>query len=86
MSFIGKPVYKIWAVDALRFGNVTAEKQREGWTYVKIKWKDDEAHEMDVRRVLQYRNIDRDPEKDWHRVRHHPARRIVLHRKYETTN
>ena len=68
MSFIGKPVYKIWATNALRFGNIMAEKQKDGWTYVKVKWKDDEAYEMDVKRVIQYRNIKHDPEREWHRV------------------
>ena len=70
MSFIGKPVYKVWATNALRFGNVTAEKTKDGWKYVRDDWKDDEAHEMDIKRVVKLRNIEYDKEHEWHRIDH----------------
>jgi hypothetical protein len=68
MSFIGKPVYKVWATNALRFGNVTAEKTKDGWKYVRVDWKDDGAYEMDTKRVVELRNIEYDKEFEWHRV------------------
>ena len=68
MSSIGKPVYKIWATNALRFGNVTAEKTKDGWKYVRVDWKDDEAYEMDIERVVELRNVKYDKEHEWHRI------------------
>ena len=68
MSFIGKPVYKIWATNALRFGKVAEEKTKDNWKYVKVDWKDDEAYKMDVARVIEYRNIEYDEEHEWHRI------------------
>ena len=65
MSFIGKPVYKIWATNALRFGNVTAEKTKDGWKYIRVNWKDDEAYEMDIKRVVKLRNIEYDEVLSW---------------------
>ena len=41
MSFIGKPVYKVWATNDLRFGNVTEEKTENGRKFVRVDWKDD---------------------------------------------
>jgi hypothetical protein len=68
MSFIGKAVYAVWATNALRFGNVTAEKTKDGWKYVRVDWKDDDAHQMDVARVIKLRNTKYDDEHDWHRI------------------
>ena len=68
MSFIGKPVYKIWATNALRFGNVTAEKTKDNWKYVRVDWKNDEAYKMDIERVVKLRNIEYDEEHEWHRI------------------
>jgi len=65
MSFIGKPVYKVWAVNALRFGNVTEEKVESGRKYVRVDWKDDSTHQMDIRRVTELRNVDYDPDHEW---------------------
>ena len=70
MSFIGKPVYKIWATNALRFGNVIAEKTKDGWKYVRVDWKDDEAYEMDIKRVVELRNIKYEKEHEWYRIDH----------------
>ena len=70
MSFIGKPVYKIWATNALLFGNVTAEKTKDGWKYVRVDWKNDEAYEIDIERVIKLRNIEYDEERAWHRIDH----------------
>ena len=36
MSFIGKPVYKVWATNSLRFGKVVEEKTKDNWKYVKF--------------------------------------------------
>ena len=68
MSFIGKAVYKIWATNALLFGNVTAEKTKDGWKYVRVDWKDDEAYKMDVARVIKLRNVEYDEQYEWHRI------------------
>jgi len=68
MSFIGKAVYTVWATNALRFGNVTAEKTKDGWKYVKVDWKDDEAYKMDVERVIKLRNTTYDEGHEWHRI------------------
>ena len=70
MSFIGKAVYKIWATNALLFGNVTAEKTKDGWKYVRVDWKNDEAYKMDVTRVVKLRNVEYDKEHEWHRIDH----------------
>jgi len=68
MSFIGKPVYKIWATNSLRFGKIVEEKTKDNWKYVKVDWKDDEAFKMDVDRVIKYRNEKYDEENEWHRI------------------
>ncbi len=68
MSFIGKPVYKIWATNALRFGNVTADKTKDNWKYVRVDWKNDEAYKVDIERVVKLRNIEYDEEHEWHRI------------------
>ena len=50
MSFIGKPVYKVWAVNALRFGKVTEEKTENGRKYVRVELRKidyDSNHEWD---------------------------------------
>ena len=70
MSFIGKPVYKVWAVNGLRFGKVAEEKIENGRKYVRVDWKDDEAHEMDIKRVVKLRYIEYDKEHEWHRIDH----------------
>ena len=68
MGLIGKSVYKVWAFNALRFGNVVAEKMKDGWRYVKVDWKDDDAYEMDIARVVNLRNVQYDEEHEWHRA------------------
>ena len=65
MSFIGKPVYKVWATNALRFGNVAEEKTENGRKYVRVDWKDDSAYQMDVKRVTELRNINYDSNHEW---------------------
>jgi|TARA_R110000824_G_scaffold170181_2_gene347453 hypothetical protein len=68
MNIIGKPVYKVWATNALRFGNVVEEKIKDDWKYVLVDWKDDEAYEMDIQRVVELRNIKYDKEQEWYRI------------------
>ena len=68
MNIIGKPVYKVWATNALRFGNVTAEKTKDNWKYVRVDWKNDEAYKMDIERVVKLRSIEYDEEHEWHRI------------------
>ena len=68
MGLIGKSVYKVWAFNSLRFGNIVAEKKKDGWKYVKVDWKDDEAYEMDVARVVELRSVKYDENHEWHRV------------------
>jgi hypothetical protein len=65
MSFIGKPVYKVWAVNGLRFGKVAEEKIENGRKYVRVDWKDDTAYQMDVKRVVELRKIDYDSNHEW---------------------
>ena len=60
MSFIGKPVYKVWATNALRFGNVAEEKTENGRKYVRVNWKDDVDYQMDVKRVIEFRKVEYD--------------------------
>ena len=68
MSTIRKTVYKIWANSSLRFGNIIDEKMDGNWLYVNIKWQDDQAHQKDIARVLELRNIEYDTKYDWHRI------------------
>ena len=68
MDLIGKSVYKVWSFNALRFGNVVAEKMKGGWKFVKVDWKDDDAYEMDIDRVVKLRNVEYNKEHEWHRV------------------
>ena len=68
MSFIGKPVYKVWATNSLRFGKVVEEKTKDNRKYVKVDWKDDEAYERDAARVIKLRNVKHDEEYEWHRI------------------
>ena len=68
MNLIGKPVYKVWAVNALRFGNVIGEKMKDGRKYVKVDWKDDEAYEMDIARIVELRNVKYNEEYEWYRA------------------
>jgi len=68
MSFIGKSVYAIWGDRNLRFGTVIEERTENKWKFVKVNWKDDEAYEMDRKRVTELRNIEVDSKYDWHRA------------------
>ena len=65
MSFIGKPVYKVWATNALRFGNGAEEKTENGRKYVRVNWKDDVEYQMDVKRVVEFRKVEYDSSHEW---------------------
>ena len=67
MNFVGKTVYNVWRHTHLRFGIVVEEKIENKWKYVRVDWKDDEAHEMDRQRVTELRNIEVDTKYDWYR-------------------
>lgn len=68
MNFIGKPVYNIWRERHIRFGIVIEEKNEDKWKYVRVDWKDDDAFEMDRKRVTDLRNVEMDPKYEWYRI------------------
>ena len=70
MSFIGKSVYAIWGNKSLRFGTVIEERTENNWKFVKVDWKNDDAYEMDRKRVTELRNLEVDSKYDWHRADH----------------
>ena len=66
MSMLEKIVMNIWG-GVPRFGRVIEEKIENNWRYVKVNWVNDEAFEMDHRRVLKLRNMKVDEKFDWYR-------------------
>lgn len=68
MSFIGKSVYTVWGNKSLRFGTVIEERTENNWKFVKVDWKNDDAYEMDRKRVTELRNLEVDSKYDWHRA------------------
>jgi len=68
MNFVGKPVYNIWRERHIRFGIVIEEKNEDKWKYVRVDWKDDDAFEMDRKRVTDLRNVEMDPKYEWYRI------------------
>ena len=68
MNFVGKPVYNIWRERHIRFGVVIEEKNEDKWKYVRVDWKDDDAFEMDRKRVTDLRNVEMDPKYEWYRI------------------
>ena len=66
MSMLEKIVMNIWG-GVPRFGRVIEEKIENNWRYVKVNWVNDEAFEMDHRRVLKLRNIKVYEKFDWYR-------------------
>ena len=68
MSFIGKSVYTVWGNKSLRFGTVVEERTENNWKFVKVDWKNDDAYEMDRKRVTELRNLEVDSKYDWHRA------------------
>ena len=68
MSFVGKSVYTVWGNKSLRFGTVIEERTENNWKFVKVDWKNDDAYEMDRKRVTELRNLEVDSKYDWHRA------------------
>ena len=59
----------VWATfgNTLRLGTVLEEKKENGWTFVKVDWKDDENFDYDKRRLEKLRNLT-NHYSDWYRV------------------
>jgi hypothetical protein len=70
MNLVGKSVYTVWGNRSLRFGTVIEERTENKWKFVKVDWKNDEAYEMDRKRVTDLRNLEVDSKYDWHRTDH----------------
>ena len=63
---IGNNVWKKFGNHILRIGKVVEEKYCDKWKYVRIEWIDDEAFEMDRKRVIELRGYDK--YSDWYRT------------------
>ena len=72
MSFVGKSVYNVWGGSTLRFGKVVEEKMEGAGVDICnkliIKKKDDEAHEMDLNRIVNLRHLEYDEGHSWYRI------------------
>ena len=72
MSFVGKSVYNVWGGSTLRFGKVVEEKMEgagvDRWKNVRVDWEDDEAHEMDLNRIVNLRHLEYDEGHSWYRI------------------
>lgn len=63
---IGNTVWATFGDHGLRFGKVAEKKSCGAWDYVRVEWVDDEAFEMDRRRVEELRGYDK--YSDWLRI------------------
>jgi len=62
---IGNTVWKKFGNSNLRIGKVIEEDKCGNWTYVRVDWIDDDAFEMDRKRVIELRGYDK--YSDWYR-------------------
>ncbi len=65
-TMIGKTVWTTFGNNVIRFGTVIEQDVCDVWTYVKVNWVDDDAHDMDRQRVLEMRGYDK--YNDWYRI------------------
>jgi len=63
---IGNTVWTKFGDHELRFGKVAETKTCGGWAYVRVDWVDDEAFEMERRRIMELRGYDK--YSDWLRI------------------
>jgi hypothetical protein len=58
----------VWATfgRTLRFGSVLEQKEEDGWTFLRVDWKDDNGFQMDRQRIINLSGADR--YSDWYRV------------------